>query len=294
MQYYELIKKFKTQLTQLGYSKGSLQSIPSCVEEFFSIISSKKLRQLSIKDIELYYTYLQNRPYKSNHKNKYQQGNTISESYVYSHITALKLFFNWLEITGQLRYNPISAMKFKKPINKERQPLSKSEMAELFTAATTVEETALLHIFYSCGLRKTEGEDLNINDINFKQQLLYVREGKFKKRRVIPITEKVKKELEKYYQQHRSKIHTAEKEAFFINGIKTRKSGSSMNKLLKKIVERTTIIRQVSLHFLRHSIATHLLEGGLSIEFVSSFLGHSHLESTQIYTKVYRHQLKKL
>jgi integrase/recombinase XerD len=294
MQYYDLIEKFKTHLTQLGYSKGSLRTMPNCITEFFSIISSKKLHQLSIKDIEIYYTYLQNRPYKSNHKNKYQHGNTISESYVYSHITALKLFFNWLEITEQLRYNPISAMKFKKPINNERQPLSKAETEELFTAAITVEETALLHIFYSCGLRKTEGKDLNINDINFKQKLLYVREGKFKKRRVIPITAKVAAALEKYYQQHRSKINTAEKEAFFINGIKTRMSGNSMNKLLKKIVERTEISRQVSLHFLRHSIATHLLESGLSIEFVSSFLGHSHLESTQIYTKVYRHQLKKL
>jgi integrase/recombinase XerD len=294
MQYYALIEKFKTHLTQLGYSKGSLQTMPNCVTEFFSIVPNKKLHQLSIKDIEVYYTYLQNRPYKSNHKNKYYQGNTISESYAYSHITALKLFFNWLEITEQLRYNPISAMKFKKPVNNERQPLSKAETEELFTAAITAEETALLHIFYSCGLRKTEGKDLNINDINFKQKLLYVREGKFKKRRVIPITAKVAAALEKYYQQHRSKINTTEKEAFFINGIKTRMSGDSMNKLLKKILERTEISRQVSLHFLRHSIATHLLESGLSIEFVSSFLGHSNLEATQIYTKVYRRQLKNL
>ncbi len=294
MQYYELIEKFKTHLTQLGYSKGSLLTMPNCVSDFFAIHPNKKVNQITIKEITVFYEYLQNRPYKTKHKNKYHTGNTLSESYVYSHITALRLFFNWLEITGQLRYNPISAMKFKKPINNERQPLSKVETEELFAAAATLEETALLHIFYSCGLRKTEGKDLNINDINFKQKLLYVREGKFKKRRVIPITAKVAAALEKYYQQHRSKINTVEKEAFFINGIRTRMSGDSMNKLLKKILARTAITRQVSLHFLRHSIATHLLESGLSIEFVSAFLGHSNLEATQIYTKVCKHQLRKL
>lgn len=294
MDYCELVEKFKIHLTQLGYSKGSVRTIPNCVTEFFSSIAGKKIHQLRIKDMELYYTHLQNRPYKNNRKNKYRQGHTISESYAYSHITALRLFFNWLEITGQLRYNPISAMKFKKPVSNEREPLSKAETAELFAAATTLEEAALLHVFYSCGLRKTEGEDLNITDINFKQKLLYVREGKFKKRRVIPITAKVTAVLEKYYNQQRSKINTLEKEAFFINGIKTRMSGDSMNRLLKKILERTAITRQVSLHFLRHSIATHLLESGVSIELVSTFLGHSHLETTQIYTKVYKHQLRKL
>lgn len=209
MQYNGLIEKFRTHLAQLGYSKGSLRTMPDCITEFFSIVPNKKLHQLSIKDIEVYYAYLQNRPYKSNHKNKYRQGDTISESYAYSHITALKTFFNWLEVTGQLRYNPISAMKFKKPVNNERQPLGKAETGELFTAAATLEETALLHVFYSCGLRKTEGKDLNINDINFKQKLLYVREGKFKKRRVVPITAKVAAALEKYCRQHRSKIGRA-------------------------------------------------------------------------------------
>lgn len=294
MQQYELIEKFILYLTQLGYSKGSLRTIPAFVQEFFSVIAGKKLRQISMKDIEIFYVYLQNRPYKNNHKNRYNQGNTLSESYVYGYISALKLFFNWLEITGQLLYNPISSMKFKKPVYNERQPLSKEETASLFAAAVTIEEIAVLHIFYSCGLRKTEGEDLNISDISFKQKLLYVREGKFKKRRVIPITAKVAADLEKYYHSYRSKLTTTEKEAFFINSTKVRMRGDSLNRILKKIINRTTITRQVSLHFLRHSIATHLLESGLSIEFVSHFLGHSNLEATQIYTKVYRRQLKKL
>lgn len=90
-------------------------------------------------------------------------------------------------------------MKFKRPKQNVKEPLAIEEIQQLLTAATTLKQQAILHLFYSCGLRRSEGEALNINDIHFKQQLLYVREGKGAKRRVVPMTEKVAKELEDYY-----------------------------------------------------------------------------------------------
>ena len=116
---------------------------------------------------------------------------------------ALKTFFSWLEITEQIDYNPISGMKFKRAKQNVREPLTTEEIRQLFEATTTLKETALLHIFYSCGLRRSEGEALNIQDIHFKLQLLFVREGKGAKRRVVPITERVSKELEDYYLNER-------------------------------------------------------------------------------------------
>jgi integrase/recombinase XerD len=71
-------------------------------------------------------------------------------------------------------------------------------------------------------------------------------------------------------------------------------SGNSYNKAVKEIIRKAGITKEITLHHLRHSIATHLLESGLNIEYVRDFLGHSHLEATQIYAKVHEYQLKKL
>ena len=132
---------------------------------------------------------------------------------------------------------------------------------------------------------------LNITDVDFNNSLVYVREVKGAKRRVVPINKSIKKDLENYCLQYRK---DKSNEAFMIGRIKQRMTGVSYNSLLKKILKRTEIQTEVTLHHLRHSIATHLLENGMSLEFVRDFLGHSHLETTQIYAKVKTYQLKQL
>ena len=105
---------------------------------------------------------------------------------------------------------------------------------------------------------------------------------------------KVSKELENYYLEERINARAKDDEAFMLNTLGIRLSGDCFNKLLKTILERTEIKKEIALHHLRHSIATHLLESGLSIESVRDFLGHGHLETTQIYAKVSQKQLQKL
>lgn len=117
------------------------------------------------------------------------------------------------------------------------------------------------------------------------------------------MNEKVKKELENYLINDKlSMVNCKCKEAFMLNRNGERMRGDSYNRALKEIIKRSEIeketctepSRSITLHHLRHSIATHLLENGLSIEFVRDFLGHTHLEATQIYVKVFKYQLKKL
>jgi integrase/recombinase XerD len=120
---------------------------------------------------------------------------------------------------------------------------------------------------------------------------LYVRDGKGAKRRVIPLNQTVKNDLENYCKKYRKDKNC---EAFMLSRIKHRMSGDSYNRTLKQLLQRTEINKEITLHHLRHSIATHLLENGMSIEFVRDFLGHSHLETTQIYAKVKNYQLQKL
>lgn len=282
-----LIGSFRSYLQNMGYSKSTCYMLPDCMKGFFEY-SKKEVGQITPKEIQDFYHYLQTRPHKL-------KSGALSEQYINHHIYALRTFFNWLEETGQVQYNPISVLKFKSPEPNHRQPLTQSEIIQLFASCTSQKETALLHLFYSCGLRRSEAVTLNTNDIHFKQQVLYVREGKGAKRRAVPMTQKVGKELESYYLEERiNQTKVRDTEAFILDTTGVRISGDSCNRLLKKILERLEIKKEITLHHLRHSIATHLLESGLSIESVRDFLGHGHLETTQIYAKVSQKQLQKL
>jgi integrase/recombinase XerD len=275
----KITSSFKQYLQELGYSKSSTNMLPACVLDFLNFANTSDVREISQQQILEFYEHLQAR------KHKRREG-ALSEMFIHHNIYSLKVFLNWLEQTGKIIHNPISNLKFNRPNKTPREPLSREQIKELFEAATSSKETAILHLFYSCGLRRTEAENLNSSDIHFSKNMVYVREGKGAKRRAIPITEKVKESLEIYYNDKNKATGNHCKEAFMVNEKGTRMSGPSYNKALKVILERCLIDDRITLHHLRHSIATHLLENGLSLEFVRDFLGHSNLETTQIYTKV--------
>lgn len=285
-----IIQSFKNYLQNVGYSDGTVSMLPALVSEFIQYQSIKDISFIEQQKVKSFFEYLQTRPLQ-------KRSGALSEMMISHYAYALKTFFSWCEVTEQIDYNPISGIKFKRPKTNIREPLSIEEASQLFTAAATLKQTALLHIFYSCGLRRSEGEALNINDVNFKQQHLYVREGKGAKRRVVPVTEKVSKDLEDYYLHERCSSITkkaADENAFMLNHIGNRMSGSSYIKLLKQITDKAALQKEITLHHLRHSIATHLLQSGMAMEYVRDFLGHSFLETTQIYAKPKAEQLRLL
>lgn len=279
----KLLEEFSQYIIAMGYSRSSCYQLPNCVKEFL-LQTKKAVEDMNEVDIRNFYDYLQTRILK-------RRVGVLSESMINHYMFSLRTFFMWLEQSCQIRINPMSNLKFKRPVINSREPLSQAEVQELFLVALKLEERAILHLFYSCGLRRSEAEKLDVKDVNFGQKLLYVRSGKGSKRRVIPMNVGVVKELESYY-EHRSK--SAVSESFMLNKNGERMRGSSYNMKLKELLKRTNISVEISLHHLRHSIATHLLENGLSVEKIREFLGHEHLESTQIYAKVLSEQLNKL
>ena len=275
---------FRIHLERLGYSRTSINMLPNCLREFLEF-TAKTVQEIEAKDITTYHLYLQERP------NKRTKGG-LSESYINHHIYALKLFFQWQLNNGSLTECPISSLEFKAPSSKPREILTQEEIKLLFEVCETLKERAVIALFYGCGVRRSEGEKLNLKDIHFRSNILYVREGKGNKRRAVPLSPQVKIELWNYATKERE-IRENET-AFITNRIRKRATGSSYNKILKTILERTGIKKEITLHCLRHSIATHLLESGLSVEYVRDFLGHKHLESTQIYTRIKNKQLWNL
>jgi integrase/recombinase XerD len=284
------LQQFKEYLYQVGYSENIQYMMPMAVSEFLAHQQIADISYVEQQKVRSFFEWLQVRPLK-------KRPGALSDMMIYQYSYALKTFFAWLEVTGQIDYNPISGMKFKKGTRNIRQPLTTGQIRELFTAAATLKETAMLHIFYSCGLRKSEGEALNIHDIHFREQLLYVREGKGAKRRVVPMTKKVTADLENYYLDDRcsgKSKKVKDEDAFILNSAGTRMSGQTYGKLLKRLLHKAGIMEEVGLHHLRHSIATHLLQSGMSLEYVRDFLGHRQLESTQVYARPDAEQLKLL
>jgi integrase/recombinase XerD len=276
----QLIDEYNSYLNQIGYSTSTIQSNLRVLHRFLTY-APISIENISPMHILQFYEHLKQL------KNLKKPTENVSECYVYAHVSALKIFFNWLETSQQITINPISTLKFKKPIYQVRIPLTQEEIQELFSAAISLKETAILHLFYSCGLRVAEAANLQTKDIHWHENMLYVREGKGKKRRVVPITDKVSKALESYWKYERSILAIKNaNEPFILGNYGLKQNNSSFDKTIKRILKRTNIARTVSPHYLRHSIATHLLSSGISLENVRQFLGHSCLETTQIYTKV--------
>lgn len=276
---------FKVQLERLGYAQRTIEMLPTMVQDFLNVQQIVDLQQVTPEIILNYYEYLQERP------NKNKPG-CLSEVYINHHIYALKLFFNWLESKGSILSNPISGLEFQKPSSKPREILDLEEVKKLYKVCENPLERAILSLYYGCGLRRTEGIKLDLKDVQFRAELLYVRLGKGAKRRVVPMSQQVKKDLQNYAYNYRKAM--PKETAFLVGSNKNRINTSLIGKTLKFLIDRAEISKNITLHGLRHSIATHLLEAGLSMEEVRDFLGHRHLESTQIYTRISSMQLKKL
>jgi integrase/recombinase XerD len=286
--YQSISNNFFLHLKTLGYKPATCEMLYRCVQEFLYRQEQQDifdLNEINSTDIEDHHEYLQHRP------NRKKTG-TLSEMMIYHHMYALRVFFNWLEQIQAIAENPMSSLQFSQPRHDTRAILTQEEIKTLYEACDTLKERAILHLFYGCGLRRSEGQKLNVNDVQFRSKVLYVREGKGSKSRIVPLSETISEDLKTYLYQER-KANYGE-QAFIINKRGTRMRGDPFNRALKELRQRSGISKAVSLHSLRHSIATHLLEQGVGIEHVRDFLGHQHLESTQVYTRVSKTQLEAL
>jgi integrase/recombinase XerD len=302
-------QSFKQWLDVLGYAAQSVYGMPIAIREFLYYLEQSNKRDL--KDItaeaikEYYYNRLKVRTNK-----RYDVG-ALSAEHLNKHLQALRKFAEYLRQSGRLDIGNITIQR-EKLSGDIPDVLTEAEVQQLYTATgiptgkknqsrypelyewLAMRDRAMLSVFYGCGLRRNEGYHLNIGDINLDSKILHVKQGKGYKERLVPISKKGSQYLTEYLYDGRPMLQRATKtEAFFIGQTGRRLSGQMMGLCLRNLIEKTAnpTLQQkdVTLHTLRHSIATHLLGNGMDIEHIKDFLGHSTLESTQIYT----HLLKK-
>jgi integrase/recombinase XerD len=178
-----------------------------------------------------------------------------------------------------------------RPRREKRLPnvLSKNEVKSILEAPTNLKHRAMLSLIYACGLRRSELLNLTLKDILSDRNLLFIRQSKGKKDRVVPISIKLIEMLRDYYKAFKPKTWLFEGQ--FPN---TKYSEMSLAKVLKQSMLKAKVNKNVSLHWLRHSYATHLLESGTDLRYIQELLGHSSSRTTEIYTHVSTRNLQQI
>lgn len=244
----------------------------------------KKISKIETAHVMEYYHHLSNRP-------NLRRSGMLSDSSINNHLMAISLLAEYL--LAQRTLSSPWVVPRKKDLTKiERKILTVEEIKTLYTMSTTQEDRALLSLAYGCGLRRSEIVKLNLSDIKLSQGMLIVQEGKGGKRREVPMSDTVVTHLKTFILDKRNENLLNAKvrqEAFFVNRLGKRVSGEYIYRMLQRIIMRCDDQRikdkNITLHCLRHSIATHLAENGASIDFIREFLGHAELDTSQIYAK---------
>jgi site-specific recombinase XerD len=158
---------------------------------------------------------------------------------------------------------------------------NRSELRQLFKAPTLLKHRIVLTLIYSAGLRSQEAINLKISDIDFERKTIHIRQSKYKKDRIVPLSDYIAKGLIKYISAEHPHI-------WLFNGKEPdgRYSVKGLSWIIRENLKKTDIKKDVSLHSLRHSYATHLLEDGVNIVTIKELLGHAHITTTMIYLHV--------
>jgi site-specific recombinase XerD len=167
--------------------------------------------------------------------------------------------------------------------------LTRAEIRRLYEAINDdvlgIRDRAMLAVYYGCGLRLSEGAALTLSDVIADRKLLHVRKGKGYKERYVPVAGRSYKAIQLYIEEGRPQLLQGPGDRLFIGAGSGRPlTTQSLYIRIKRLVSVAGLTKRVGTHTLRHSIATHLLQSGMTLERISEFLGHSCVDSTQLYT----------
>jgi site-specific recombinase XerD len=307
-QFMQLEQSFISWLQTLNYSPATIATRKRNIREFLLYLERCGIITIEQADndkVRLFVRYLKRRENKL-------FGSCLMNASINVGISTVNKFFEYLQQTGN---QAPDHLEYVEENYKARDILSLQEINALYEAtyqkhhfanietkakqeAVSQRDRAMLSIYYGCALRKSEGANLKTSDILTERKLVYVRKGKGSKERYVPVTTNNLNYLTEYLQDGRNQLLSKSEsntDSFFINQYGTSCSDQALSARLDRLVRNSSNsvlqARKPSLHTLRHSIATHLLQQGMEIELIQKFLGHSSLESTQIYTHILNEQL---
>jgi integrase/recombinase XerC/integrase/recombinase XerD len=215
----------------------------------------------------------------------------LSKAAVARKLAAIRSFYGALVRSDELAANPADLVASPKQDRKLPRVLSREEMQALLDRIPTrmpleLRDRAMLELAYSCGLRAAEVIGLDVDSPDFDGERLRV-EGKGGKTRLIPVGEPAQAALRRYLERGRpALVGAGDENALLVSKSGRRLHPSDVRRRLQRWVREAAIAGGVSPHALRHSFATHLLEGGADLRTIQELLGHASLSTTQVYTQV--------
>lgn len=267
----EKVEQFRRWLRSRRYSESTVKTYCEALRCFLKFYLTKPVWEISNNDMIVF-------------NNEFILKQKLSASYQNQVINAVKLFFRKIEnstmnvelVHRPKRYNPLPKV------------LSLEEVRDIINVLDNIKHKCMISLIYSAGLRRSELLNLKIKNINSNRMEIFIAHAKGRRDRVLPLSETVLQMLREYYSKYKPKDYLFEG---YGGG---QYSERSLALVLKKACREAGIKKEVNLHMLRHSYATHLLESGTDLRYIQELLGHKSSRTTEIYTHVSRSALKQI
>lgn len=293
--FYAYLLRYNEAMKVRNYSKSTLHRRESDIRRFVGWCDERGLDQpqdVTKPILERYQKHL--------YCYRQANGEPLSSASRNHYITSVKQFFKWLTQENYLLYNPASELYVPKQTPSLPVVLTLEEIDALMQQPDIrtpygLRDRAILEMFYSTGIRRSELIHLQLSDISLSRQTLYVSEGKGGKDRLLPLGERAAQWLKRYLQRTRHQLLTdINQQVLFLNDYGEPFRDNKLGDRVKRFMKNAGITAPGSCHLLRHAMATHMLENGAELRFIQAMLGHSDLRATQIYTHVSIRKLQEI
>ncbi len=258
----ELLIKFEENLKLRNYSKETIKGYLNQVGKYLEFAENKGINQESAKEF-LIKKLSKDSPASVSH-------NVFTIKYFFQNVLGKKL-----DIPNPKRNKTLPEI------------LTIKEIKKLIDVTSNIKHKLIIKLLYGCGLRVSEIVNLKLNNINFEEGLIKINLAKGKKDRFVKIPESLAEEFEHYCKLNNSEI-------LFPSNQGGKLTKKTIAKIIKNAGKKSKIKKRVYPHLLRHSFATHLLEGGTDLRIIQKLLGHSNIKTTQIYTQISQASIKNI
>lgn len=265
------LQRYIQEIQLKGYSPNTLRTYRNEFGIFLHYLKEINIQTLDLENIRNYILYCLN-------------DLKLSENTVHSRMNAIKFYFE------QVLKREKFLIEIPRPKKQKILPktIHQTDVKQIFEATKNLKHNTMLKLCYGMGLRVSEIVNLKIKDIDSKNMQVFIARAKGKKDRYANLPESILTQLRQYYSEYKPK------EYLFEGQFGGQYSTRSAQKVFKNALNTAKINKEVSIHSLRHSFATHLLENGTDIRFIQDLLGHTDIRTTLIYTNVSDTSLRKI
>lgn len=269
---FGLYETLQQEMRLRNYSPKTIKAYKSWIQDLVQYCSPKHPRELTSNDLRAYLLHL-------------IQRDGLAASTINQVLNALR--FLYIELYKM----PFKIQDVPRPKKERKLPdiITQGEVIRIFETVTNLKHRTILMLIYSAGLRVGEAVRLKVSDIDSQRNLIHIRVAKGKKDRYTILSNVLLKKLREYY-----KIYKPREYLFEGGNGRVHLAERSVQNVFKRAVKNTGIKKQITVHTLRHSFATHLLESGTDLRYIQEILGHASSKTTEIYTHVSKQILGKI